>query len=46
MRLVYQYLLSLPENCNRMTYDQLLMTAAVLTLVISTILMISGRKAT
>ena len=44
MRRIFEYLLTLPDNCGRMTYDELLLTAALLTLVITVILMISGRK--
>ena len=44
MREAYHYLVQLPEQCSRMTYEQLLLFAALITLVVAVILMISGRE--
>ena len=44
MRRVFDFFLELPESCSRMSFDELLLSAALLTLVITVILMISGRK--
>jgi hypothetical protein len=44
MRRVYNLFFELPETCSRMSFHELLMTAALVTLVVSVILMISGRK--
>jgi hypothetical protein len=44
MRRAYEFLLALPDECSRMTYHQLLLSAALVTLVITVILMISGRE--
>ncbi len=44
MRRAYDFLLALPDECGRMSFDQLLLMAALLTLVVAVILMISGRE--
>ncbi len=44
MRRAYDFLLALPDECSRMTLHQLLLVAALVTLVITVILMISGRE--
>ncbi len=44
MRRAYEVLLALPDECSRMTYHQLLLMAALVTLIITVILMISGRE--
>jgi hypothetical protein len=44
MRQTYDFLLGLPDECGRMSFGQLLLTAALLTLVVAIILMISGRE--
>ena len=38
------YMLSLPTMCEKLSFDQLLMTGALLTLVAALVLMISGRR--
>jgi len=44
MRHIFNLLLDLPDACSHMTFHQLLMLATLLTLLVSVILMISGRK--
>ncbi len=44
MRRVYHFLLTLPDECSRLTLHQLLLLAAMATLTISVILMMSGRE--
>jgi hypothetical protein len=44
MRHVYYFLMGLPSQCSHMPFDDLLLMAALLTLVIAAILMISGRQ--
>lgn len=46
MREAYHYLVRLPEQCSRMSYEQLLLLAAMITLIVAVILMISGRELT
>jgi hypothetical protein len=43
---IYQYLITLPDNVERMTMHELLLCATMLTLVVTVVLMISGRKLT
>ncbi len=44
MRRAYEFLLALPDECSRMTFHQLLLLAVLITLVVTVILMISGRE--
>ena len=44
MRYVYHFLSRFPENVERMTFDELLLMATMLTLAVTVVLMISGRK--
>ncbi|MHB0957615.1 MAG: hypothetical protein ACYC6N_20320 [Pirellulaceae bacterium] len=40
---VYDFLLAMPEACSRMSFHELLLIATLVTLVVSVILMMSGR---
>jgi hypothetical protein len=44
MRRIFYFLLDLPETCSRMSFQELLFMASLLTLVATVILMMSGRK--
>ncbi len=44
MRQAYNFLMGLPRQCSTMSYEELLLLAALLTLVIAVILMMSGRQ--
>ncbi len=44
MRQIVNFLLTLPNACSRLTYQELLLTAVVLTVGLWFILTISGRK--
>ena len=44
MHRVYEFLLALPSQCSHMSFDQLLLFGALLTLAVAVILMISGRE--
>jgi hypothetical protein len=44
VRRLYYFFLELPENVERMTIDELLLCATLLSLVVTVVLMISGRK--
>ncbi len=44
MRHAYEFFLRLPDQCSRMSFDELLLMAALITLVVAVILMISGRQ--
>jgi len=44
MRTAYHFLMGLPDQCSGMSFDELLLMAALVTLVIAVILMISGRQ--
>ena len=44
MRRIFNLLLDLPDACSRMSFHELLLMATLMTLVVSVILMLSGRK--
>ena len=44
MRRIFDLLLDLPDTCSRMSFNELLLMATLLTLLVSVILMVSGRK--
>ena len=44
MRQIVNFVLTLPDTCSRMTYQELLLTATVLTVGLWFVLTISGRK--
>jgi hypothetical protein len=44
MRRVFEFLLALPDTCSRMSFHELLLMGTLVTLVVSVILMMSGRK--
>jgi hypothetical protein len=44
MRRIFNLLLDLPDACSRMSFQELLLMATLVTLVVSVILMMSGRK--
>jgi hypothetical protein len=44
MRHIFNFVLTLPDTCSRMTYHELLLTATLLTVTLWFILTISGRK--
>jgi hypothetical protein len=44
MRHIFNFLLDLPDTCSRMSFHELLMMATVMTLAVSVILILSGRK--
>ncbi len=46
MRHIYHLLLTIPDALERMTFHELILCAAMLTLVLTVVLMISGRKLT
>ncbi len=44
MRRIFNFLFVLPDTCSRMSFHELLLTATLVTLVVTVILMMSGRK--
>ena len=44
VRRIYYLFLSFPDNVERMTFQELLLCTALLTLVVTVVLVISGRK--
>lgn len=44
MRHIFNFVLTLPDTCGRLTYQELLLTATLLTVGLWFILTISGRK--
>ncbi len=44
MRHAYNFLMGLPQQCSQMPIEQLLLMAALITLVVAVILMMSGRE--
>ena len=44
MRHAYNFLTGLPGQCSQMPFEQLLLLAALITLVVAVILMVSGRE--
>jgi hypothetical protein len=44
MRNAYHFLMGLPSQCSRMSFEELLLMGALVTLVVAVILMLSGRQ--
>ena len=44
MRHAYNFVMGLPSQCSHMPIEQLLLMAALITLVVAVILMMSGRE--
>jgi hypothetical protein len=44
MRRVFDFLFALPDACSGMSFHELMLTGALLTLVVAVILTLSGRR--